>query len=226
MPEPSPFSLDWNLTGRFISFVLAATSIACLLSEMYGLCPMRSFTLWIFGPSCLILIVIGCLDSLAGSRRLARMLALGAGAGLAAAVAYDVFRLPFVYSQSWGLSGVLPPLNLFKVFPRFGAMILDQPLEQEKYSLVTNLIGWAYHFSNGATFGIMYLAMIGRTCRSIGWAILFAAGLEAAMLLTPYPQVFGIALTTAFILATLTAHMIFGAALGFSLRLADRLAHK
>ncbi|HUN81300.1 MAG TPA: hypothetical protein VMV81_07290 [Phycisphaerae bacterium] len=225
MPGHRARLLDWNLTGRLVSFILAATSIACLLSEMYGLCPMRPFTLWIFGPSCLLLIVLGCVDALAGSKRLARMLVLGAAAGFVAAIAYDVFRLPFVYSRSWGLAGFLPPLNLFKVFPRFGAMILAQPVEQEQYSLATRLIGWAYHFSNGATFGIMYLAMIGRTTRSIGWAILFAAGLEAAMLLTPYPQVFGIALTTAFVLATLTAHMVFGAALGFSLRAAGRRIH-
>ena len=47
-----------------------------------------------------------------------------------AAVAYDVFRLPFVFAREWGISSVVPPMNLFKVFPRFGAMILAQPLEQ------------------------------------------------------------------------------------------------
>ncbi len=45
------------------------------------------------------------------------------------AVAYDVFRLPFVFAKEWGLDSVLPPLQLFKVFPRFGAMILGEPSE-------------------------------------------------------------------------------------------------
>ena len=214
MRQSTSLALDWNRTGRLLSFLLAATSIACLLSEMYGLCPMRRFTLWIFGPSCALLIFIGLWDAIRGAGRLARQLTVGAIAGLMASVAYDVFRLPFVYSRQWALTSLVPPLNLFKVFPRFGAMILGQPLEQTAYSLAAHLTGWAYHFSNGVTFGIMYLAIAGRTNRSILGAMIFAAGLEAAMLLTPYPQVFGIAVTGTFIAATLGAHLIFGAALG------------
>jgi len=76
-------------------------------------------------------------------------------------VAYDVFRLPFVFAKEWGIASVVPPMNLFKVFPRFGAMILGQPVEQTTYTLAADLVGWTYHFSNGLTFGIMYLAMIG-----------------------------------------------------------------
>jgi len=66
---------------------------------------------------------------------------------LLGAVAYDVFRLPFVFAKEWGLDSVLPPLQLFKVFPRFGAMILGEPSEQPRYSLAAQLIGWTYHFS-------------------------------------------------------------------------------
>jgi len=82
-------------------------------------------------------------------------------AGLLAAVAYDVFRLPFVFAKQWGIETVVPPMNLFKVFPRFGAMVLGQSVEQTEYSLSAHIVGWIYHFSNGATFGVMYLAIIG-----------------------------------------------------------------
>ena len=37
----------WTPTWRTIIFVLAATSIWCLLAEMYHLCSMQFFTLWI-----------------------------------------------------------------------------------------------------------------------------------------------------------------------------------
>jgi hypothetical protein len=48
--EGQPRNL-WTSTGRGIVFILAATSIACLLSEFYRLCPMREFTLFIFLPA-------------------------------------------------------------------------------------------------------------------------------------------------------------------------------
>jgi hypothetical protein len=110
-------------------------------------------------------------------------------------------------------------MNLFKVFPGFGAMILGQPLEQTTYSLSAHLIGWLYHFSNGATFGVMYLAMVGdATRRHWTWAILMAVALELGMLLTPYPQVFGIAVTPRFVVVTMAAHAIFGVILGLSVK--------
>ena len=140
---------------------------------------------------------------------------IGAVAGFVAACAYDVFRLPFVFSREWHLESIVPPMNLFKVFPRFGAMILGEAVEQPTYSFAAHLIGWAYHFSNGVTFGVMYVAMIGDARRrSWLWAVLLATGLELAMLLTPYPQFFAIPLTALFIAATLTAHLVFGVALG------------
>src|SRR5262249_26380560 len=120
---------------------------------------------------------------------------------------------------SWGISAIVPPMPLFKVFPRFGAMILGQPLEQPSYSAAAQVLGWIYHFSNGATFGVMYVAMVGDAARRHwAWAIAMAVGIEFAMLLTPYPQTFGIPVTALFVAVTLTAHVIFGVGLGLSAR--------
>jgi hypothetical protein len=41
-----------------------------------------------------------------------------------------------------------------------------------------------------------------------------AVGLEVAMLFTPYPSTFGIAISGRFIALTLAAHLVFGAVLG------------
>lgn len=143
------------------------------------------------------------------------MVALGVACGLAAAIAYDLFRLPFVWAREWHLDGWLPAMDLFKVFPRFGALILGEPVEQERFSVTAQLTGWTYHFSNGATFGVMYLAMIGDPARRHwAWAVVLAVGLEMGMLLTPYPQRFGIAVRPTFVVVTLLAHLIFGIALG------------
>ena len=176
---------------------------------------MRLFTLAILTPATALLIVMAVLDARLGDWQLCRSVILGACAGLIAAIAYDLFRLPFVFARPWHLSPAIPPMNLFKVFPRFGAMILGEPIEQNHYSLQARLLGWAYHFSNGITFGVMYIALIGDACRrSWKWAIAMAVGLELGMLLTPYPRFFGITLTATFVMVTLAAHTIFGAAMG------------
>ena len=216
----------WTPVGRALIFTLAASSIWCLLAEFYGLCSMRSFTFFISIPALTILSGLAIFDRVRGDRKTWNAILVGTVAGLAAAVAYDLFRIPFVYAKDLGIASIVPQMNLFKVFPRFGAMILGQPVEQTAYSLSAQVIGWTYHFSNGLTFGIMYLAMVGDTNRRHwGWAVLMAVGLELGMLFTPYPQMFSIAVGATFVIVTLTAHMIFGVALGLgSRRLAQRMA--
>lgn len=245
-----PGILQWSGAGRLIVFTLAAMSIWCLLAEMYGLCDMRSFFLYILIPSTAVLYGTAFLDRSRGDRRLWRAVMIGSAAGLIGAAAYDIFRLPFVFSDAWGLGRVgIPQMPLFKVFPRFGALILGQVLEQgvpagqpgaawgAGYPLSAHLLGWLYHFSNGATFGVMFTAMYcstreafgvprerqgadGAYAQTTGWlrpilcAAAMAVGIEICMLLSPYATFFSIHLTTRFVIVTMAAHLIFGVALG------------
>src|SRR5437763_2970873 len=205
-----PPVLQWTPAGRAIVFFLSATSIWCLLAEFYGLCSMRAFTLWILIPATILLIAMALLDLAKGDRRLWRAVLIGSIGGLLAAFAYDLFRLPFVVAAIDHVGPAWARLPLFKVFPRFGAMILGQPFTaaqtDSQFPLLTHVVGWIYHFSNGITFGIMYMALIGDAGRrSWAWAIALAVFLELAMLFTPYMHVFGIASTSRFVVVTLTA---------------------
>jgi hypothetical protein len=202
----------WTKSQRLGAFILSASSIVCLLSEFYGFCPMRVFTLAIFLPCLAALAIWTGID-----RRLLFPVLFGAGCGLLAAVAYDVFRLPFVFSDQWGLKGVVPHLKLFNAFPAFGAMILGEPYPRAAYSLSEHVLGWVYHFSNAVTVGIMYVAAVRdpRVHHWI-WAVVMAVGLEIGMLATPYTRALGIPLTVTFIYVTLAAHLIFGVVLGLS----------
>jgi hypothetical protein len=215
------FTLDrprhWSGAWRTVIFLLAASSIWCLLAEMYGWCSMRTFTLWILIPATVLLYALAIWDRAGGDRTLWRGVLIGSIAGLLGAIAYDIFRLPFVFSHSWHLGGIVPQMPLYMVFPRFGAMILGQPVEQPSYSLAAHVIGWIYHFSNGITFGVMYVALLGTPSRrSWWWGVLLATGVETGLLISPYGRFFGIVVGPLFVVVTLVAHLIFGAVMGWT----------
>ncbi len=221
-----PF-LRWSLPGRTLVFVLAATSIWCLLAEFYGLCSMRLFTFAILLPATAALIGVAVVDRIRGDGQLWRAVLIGAVSGLLAAFAYDLFRLPFVIAAADQVGPAWLRLPLFKVFPRFGAMILAEPFDattpDSQFSLAAHVVGWVYHFSNGVTFGVMYMALVGDASkRSWWWGVALAIGLELAMLFTHYTSFFGIGLTVKFVIVTLLAHMLFGIVLG---RCARRIAY-
>ena len=226
--SPLPAVLSWTPPGRAIVFTLSAMSIWCLLSEFYGLCSMRTFVLFVLIPAMFLLTAMALIDRSKGDRRLFRAILIGSMAGLAAAISYDLFRLPWVVGYANQIGPAWLRLPLFRVFPQFGAMILSQPFTPQQpaasYSPSAQILGWIYHFSNGMTFGIMYMALIGDTMkRSWLWAIALAAGLELMMLLTPYTTFFAIPITALFIAVTLTAHVIFGLTLG---RLSKWMQHR
>ena len=78
---------------RLLIFSLASLSFACLLGEMYGLWSMRWFGCFVLVPATGVLVWI----ALRYRRELpARWIVEGALAGILAALAYDLYRLPFV----------------------------------------------------------------------------------------------------------------------------------
>ncbi len=214
---------SWTPIGRLIVLLLASSSICCLLADFYALVSMRAFTLVVFIPSMIVLAMLAVINRTLDDRGLARHVLIGLLAGLMAAAAYDLFRVPFVFAQRCGISWLVPQLDLFKVMPMFGAMIQGEAAQQLSYSTAAHLLGWLYHFSNGATFGIMYIALIGDgRCRHWLWAVLFSVALELGMLLTPYPATFGIDVTPRLVAVTLAAHVVFGLVLGLLVKWLSR----
>ncbi len=186
-----------NIVLRLLVFGLAFTSFACLLGQFYGLWSMRLFSCVVFPPALLGLVWLARW----GEPQRA-WIVIGAEAGIVAAVAYDLYRVPFV------LNGA----PLFTVFRKFGQMLLGgggpRWLEEG--------LGWLYHFSNGAALGIMFLAMVAYARpRTLFWgAVLWALFVETVLLLTPYSAFFGLKLNAWFIFLTASAHLIFGIVLG------------
>lgn len=192
--------LPWS---RGAIFFLASLSFACLLGQLYGVWSMRFFACWILAPATLLL--AGMARASRNRRELRAphvWITQGAIGGIVAAVAYDLYRLPFV------LNGA----PLFKVFPRFGQLILDET----EPSWLAHVLGWTYHFSNGAALGIMFLTLVPRPSpKVLFWgAVAWALVVECLLLVTPYATFFGLPLNRQFIFLTATAHLVFGVALG------------
>ncbi len=189
---------------RLIVFGLAFLSFACLLGQFYGLWTMRFFGCWVLPPAAALLAWIAHRSRRepAGVASPHTWIVQGASGGVVAAVAYDLFRLPFV----------LQGAPLFQVFPRFGELLLGAP---EPRWLVQAL-GWSYHFSNGAALGIMFLAMVARPdARVLFWgAVAWALFIEAMLLLSPYTTFFGLERNARFLVLTVSAHAVFGLTLG------------
>jgi hypothetical protein len=189
---------------RPVVFTLALLSFACLIGQFLGWWSMQWFGCWVLPPATVLLAIIAWKHR-RNERGLGNpwtWIVHGAIGGVVAACAYDLYRLPFV------LNGA----PLFKVFPRFGELLLGA--NEPRWAVQT--LGWGYHFSNGAALGIMFLALVSFFRRpSLFWgAVAWALFIEAMLLLTPYTSFFGLPLDGRFIFLTLTAHVIFGLALG------------
>jgi len=100
---------------------------------------MKPFACYVYLPAIVLLGVLGWRHR----RSLpAQWIIYGTIGGIVAAVAYDLFRLPFV------LGGA----PLFKPFAGFGELLLGQ---SEPRWLIQS-VGWSYHFSNGAALELCF----------------------------------------------------------------------
>ena len=193
-----------RLPLRAAVFTLAFLSFACLLGQFFGLWSMHVFGCWVLPPATALLAVIAwrARGEKAGVGSAHTWIVQGALGGVVAAVAYDLYRLPFV----------LQGAPLFQVFPRFGQLLLGG----SEPAWLVHALGWGYHFSNGAALGIMFLALTATARRSVlfwgavGWALF----IEAMLLLTPYTAFFGLQLNARFLFLTISAHLVFGLVLG------------
>ena len=153
--------LPWSRLTRLLTFLLASTSIGSLVAHFYGLATMQWSVCFIALPSFLVLVAMWVVAQWRSNYPVAEMFVTGVLSGFVAACIYDLFRLPFVLLHlSHSLS--VWALPIFKVFPCFGALILGEPQLQDSYSPIAHLLGWAYHFSNGIGFGLMYVSAVGK----------------------------------------------------------------
>lgn len=183
--------------AAWVPLLLGATSIASLLAYFFGLASLGMATRWILLPA--VAFFVGWLvwNLRRGNDELTDRVLAGLWAGALATLAYDVVRVPI------SVAGV----PVFKAISYFGTLMLGEV----RPSLVSEVIGWSYHLSNGVGFGLMFAVAVRvpRLWMAMAWGLF----LEIVMLATPYAEVLGYRLSPRFLAITIGAHLVYGAAL-------------
>ena len=192
--------VPWSF--RLAVFVLAGSSIGSLLVYFFGVASFFSASATLLTVELAGLIALALYARSRGWYGALQLLASGLWGGVVATLVYDVVRVPI------GHAG----LPVFKAISYFGTVLLgaDQPTASSE------LLGWGYHLSNGVSFGLMYAAIATRPGPVT--AVIWGLSLEAAMLLTPYAEVFGYQRNAPFMAITIGSHALYGLTLWLALR--------
>lgn len=135
----------------------------------------------------------------------ARSIAWGALAGGIATAALEAVRITGFHLGY--MPGSLPKL--------MGVLLLDRFALGP--STASNLAGWAYHFWNGAAFGIIFVLLIGT--KKIWPAVLYGFALGVGFMVSPVVKslgvgYFGAEFSAGFPVTVSLGHVAFGVALG------------
>jgi hypothetical protein len=190
------------LTG--IAVFAASLTILPLLAHAAGWLPMYFLMDLTAGPAAVLLLAVGAIAHRIVETVFLHRLWIGTVIGFVATLAYDVVRALLVASGFFRY-------NPFISHPIFGHLITRAPLD----SAVAYRVGWAYHFWNGASFGMIYALLAGRA--HWGYAVAWAMFLEF-MWLSTLPSVMNRAPNVELVTMSLIGHLAYGVALGFLAR--------
>lgn len=137
---------------------------------------------------------------------LARLVAVGMAAGAVATIALEAIRLPGFWLGF--MPGNLPRL--------MGVLLLNQFATGP--TLASDIAGWAYHFWNGVSFGLIYVLVFG-TCRRWVGAV-YGVLLGLGFMLSPVVSALGVGFlglefSKGFPVTVTLAHAAFGGVLGW-----------
>lgn len=193
--QRAELSPGWVVAG----VLLAGTSIAALLAEVYGVADMATVGRFVTIPGLVGLTVLGWEGVVPGPQgeELRRRIRVGAVAGVIGTLGYDVVRIPFAAAGR----------RLFAPIDSYGLFLVDDLVS----SSWSDTVGWLYHLSNGVTFGVAYVLVMAR--RHWAWGVLWGLLLETAVIATPFRDRYHLHDWTAIGIAY-AAHIPYGLAVG------------
>jgi hypothetical protein len=193
-----------GLALRGALIVIAAVAPTAFPVALAGSTSLHDLAFSAIIPAAVVLGIVSILLRRSGFHELPVLIRNGAIAGALATVAleavrYTGFRMGF-------MPGNLPELMGVLLFDRFAL----------GPTTASTLAGFAYHFWNGACFGIVFA--LGRFRLPAWWAIPYGIAVGVGFLVSPVVQglgvgLFGVNFGWHFAATVLTAHLAFGAAM-------------
>jgi len=192
--------------------VLASVPPIAFPAAQMGYAGLQSLGLYAIIPSGALLLAAALASRWKGRRDITSLIINGTIAGAAATLALEAVRYP-------GFRLGFMPGNLPRLM---GVLLLDRFAHGP--SLASDLVGFAYHFWNGASFGIIFAALaetgLARTrpLWGLGYGILIGIGFLASPVVESLGVGrFGVDFGWRFAATVLTAHASFGASLALLL---------
>ena len=183
-----------------LALVAAASSILALILHALGWLRMPYAVSFLTVPGLALLLMLMAYAGRGDYQVLRNRLLVGSVAGLVGLIPYDLGRLLLI---------LLVPLSFdpFAPIAGFGTFITGQPPDAP----ISLVAGWAYHISNGWTFGVAYALIFGPA--RWWWGLIWGLVLEIGMILV-YPVIFSGLRVGPFLLVSIIGHAVFGATLG------------
>ncbi len=173
-----------------------------------GFAKMSDLTRWFLLPSIGVLIVVIFITIGLGHRVLARRMIAGLAAGTIATLGLEVVRTTSFHLG--GMPGDLPRL--------LGVLMTDRFMLGP--SRLSDVLGYSYHFWNGASFGLIFAVIFGR--RSLWWSSIYGLFIGIGFLASPAVQAMGVGFLAlqkpTMIVTIVIAHVVYGLILGSLLR--------
>lgn len=173
-----------------------------------GAADLSSLALKYLIPSAALIFIIIGITWFLKYNNLKKQIVNGIVAGLVATIALEIVRE--IGFRLGGMTGDLPKL--------MGVLLLDKFAEGPGFW--SNIAGWAYHFWNGAVFGIIYSLLLGRG--KTWMVIVYGLILGIGFMISPVTRTLGIGAFGfefkdgyQFITTVTLAHIASGALLGF-----------
>ncbi len=143
-----------------------------------------------------------------GHRVLARRMIAGIAAGTIATLGLEIVRTTSFHLG--GMPGDLPRL--------LGVLMTDRFMLGP--SRLSDVLGYSYHFWNGACFGLIFAVIFGR--RSLWWSLIYGLVIGVGFLASPAVQAMGVGFFAlqkpSMIVTVVIAHVVYGLVLGSLLR--------
>ncbi len=201
-------SARWRLFYTLFALLAAAISPNLFVVAQAGYAKLSQLAILFLIPSIVLLVVVIIAATASGAGDVSRQIIGGISGGLLATLALEVVREAGF--RLGGMPGEMPQL--------MGVLMLDRFAMGPNW--LSNLVGWAYHFWNGASFGIIFTLLLGRppAWSGIIFGLLIGVGLMVSPVVVAMGVgIFGSQFGVGFPITVVLAHIAFGLALGVSI---------